>query len=250
MTARKTQRRKKSAAARLRPFWFLIALVAVVGAAGGYWAATWPGFYPRDVVLRGNRVVPGQEIVARAAIVGNQNLWLQNMRAAAARVAEIPYIKDVSIHRSLPATITVRVTERIPFALVRISEQSVLIDRDLRVLQSGGEGEALPVFVGRGKTAPPPGAFLKDPQAARLRDDFELLSRAHVAAATFRYDRFDDLIVSMRTGVTLLLGGDGDLAQKAALVDPILSQVAAQGKKIAEVDLRAPRTPVVVYRQK
>jgi len=48
-------------------------------------------------------------------------------------------------------------------------------------------------------------------------------------------------------GVQLLLGDDEDLARKIALIGPILSQTA--GRRIAAIDLRAPGTPVVVYRR-
>ena len=47
-------------------------------------------------------------------------------------------------------------------------------------------------------------------------------------------------------GVQLLLGDDEDLTRKIALIGPILSQTAK--KKITAIDLRAPATPVVVYR--
>lgn len=248
MNARRTKRRKKTAAARLRPFWFLFALVALLAAGAGYWAATWPGFFPSRITVTGNRTVPSQTIIDRARIEPRANLWLQNMRAAAARIAQIPYVKDARVHRSLPALVRLEVTERIPYAVVRFGGRSVVVDRDLRVLETGEGADALPVFALKGQAVPIPGVFLKDPQAARLRDDDELLAAEHVAAAGLRYDRFGDLIVTMRSGVQLLLGDDTGLAQKAALVGPILSQVAAQGRRIAAVDLRAPKTPVVVYK--
>ena len=52
----------------------------------------------------------------------------------------------------------------------------------------------------------------------------------------------------MRNGLRLLLGSEKDLAQKLALVDPILSQVVGKQRRVAAIDLRAPATPVIVYR--
>ncbi len=83
----------------------------------------------------------------------------------------------------------------------------------------------------------------------RLRDDFEALAQAHVTIASLRYDKFGDLVAVMRGGAQLLLGDDANLSRKAALVGPILSQVATNGRAIAAVDLRAPDTPVVRYKR-
>jgi DNA-binding transcriptional regulator YdaS (Cro superfamily) len=45
-----------------------------------------------------------------------------------------------------------------------------------------------------------------------------------------------------------LLGPQSDLAQKLTLVDAILAQVVHGQRRIAAIDVRAPGTPVVVYR--
>jgi cell division septal protein FtsQ len=243
------RRKKRSPAARLRPFWFLLVLIALAAGFGAYYAATWPGFDPKSVTVSGNRVVPAQEIASRAHISRTQNVWLQSMGAAADRVAAIPYIRTVSIHRGLPASVRVAVTERTPYAKLRYGTQTALVDRDLRVLQMQPGPAALPVFAGTSRAMPAAGTFVKDPDIARLREDYEALSEAHVVVAWLEYDKFGDLVATMRSGVQLLLGDDKMLEQTAPLVGPILSQVAASGRKIAQVDLRAPKTPVVVFKK-
>ena len=52
----------------------------------------------------------------------------------------------------------------------------------------------------------------------------------------------------MRNGIELLLGDDADIVQKSALIAPILSQTAAGPRRVAAIDLRAPKTPVVRYK--
>jgi cell division septal protein FtsQ len=246
--SRKPRRRKPSPIARIRPFWFLLVLVAAIAGAGGYYAATWPGFFPKSIRVSGNRVVTASEIAERAQISGGRNLWLQNMRAAAARVAGIPYIGEVMVHRALPASVRIEVTERVPYAEVRSGANTVTIDDGLRVIQLGLARSGLPIFETTAHEPLIPGTFLKDDTLRRLRDDFEALARAHVAVGLLRYDKYGDLVALTRGGVELMLGDESALAQTAALVDPILSQVAASGRKIAAVDLRTPRTPVVVYK--
>ena len=97
---------------------------------------------------------------------------------------------------------------------------------------------------------PADGAFVKNVAAVQLRNDFDTLVQAHVFVNSLRYDKFGDLIATMHGGVRLLLGDDADLQKKTVLIGPILSQVAATGRRIAAVDLRAPKTPVVVYRER
>ncbi len=242
------KRRKKSAGARLRPFWVLFVVVIAAAAAGAYRAATWPGFYPGRVAVVGNRVVPATEILSRAQIVPHENVWLQNAGSAAERIEAIPYVKTARVHRSLPASVTIAITERRPFAVLEIHSQHVLVDRDLRVLQNADGGSDLPLISVKAKSMPRTGQFVRDAQAERLADDYDALAGGHVAVQSLRYDKFGDLVASTRGGIALLLGDDADLQKKTPLIDPIISQVSASGKKLAAVDLRAPGTPVVVYK--
>lgn len=243
------KRRKKSAGARMRPFWILFVLLALGVGVGLYYAATWPGFYPKRVSVSGNRIVPSTQILARAAIAPHENVWLQNVGAAARRVEAIPYVKSVYVHRALPANVRVSVEERRPFAVVQYRDERVIVDHDLRVLQADDGARTFPVIVAKDAGAPADGAFTTDANLRRLRDDDDALARAHVAVRTLRYDRFGDLVATTPGGIELLLGDDADLSKKTGLIDPIISQVSATGKKLAAVDLRAPKTPVVVYKK-
>jgi len=239
-----TGRRKRSAADRLRPFWILLVLFLAVGILGSYYVITWPGFRVRHIIVFGNHRVTSKEIVKRAAFNTRVNIWLQNMSAAAGRIAAIANIGQVTIERAFPAGVTIVVRERIPFAQIRSGTQSVVSDRDLRVLNGTG-ADGLPQFIVR-IGLPVAGRYIKDERVVRLRNDYEQLAGAHVVAVALRYDRFGDLVATTPRHVQILLGDDEDLARKGPLIGPILSQTA--GKKRAAIDLRAPATPVVVYR--
>lgn len=239
--------RKRSAPSRLRPFWALFIVIAAAAAAGGYYAASWPGFRPTRVIVAGNRNVPAARIVAAAGIRTTENLWLQNMRAASARVAAIPSIGSVHVHRWLPAGVRIDVSERTPFAWVVAPGRTFLVDRSFHVLRNDGRAPAgAPVLIVRGANALH-GTALAGPQLAPLAADYEALRAAHVPVAQLGYDRFGDLYARTRSGVVLLLGADADLSAKTPLIDPILSQTQTRGRSIAQLDLRAPRTPVVRY---
>ena len=139
-------RRQRSAAARLRRFWIVFVLLLCVAFVGGYYAATWPGFRPKHVAVTGNHVVSAHQIAARAGIDRRLNLWLQNMGAAAGRVATIADIGTVTIRRAFPANVSIAVTERAPYARVDFGGASIVIDHALRVLTQPG-APSLPVFM-------------------------------------------------------------------------------------------------------
>ncbi|MEO9170953.1 MAG: FtsQ-type POTRA domain-containing protein, partial [Candidatus Baltobacteraceae bacterium] len=112
------RRRKASPASRLRPFWILAIFIAILSAFAGYFVVTSPVFRPRAISVSSNRIVSRSDIVARAAIAGDRNIWMQNTRAMVSRIETIPYIATAAVHRHLDGTVSIDVTERIPFAVV------------------------------------------------------------------------------------------------------------------------------------
>jgi cell division protein FtsQ len=249
VTARRkgTRRSKSSAAARLRPFWALIAVGALVAAGSIAFCVTWPGFAPKAVTVGGNKVVPRAEILRRAAVSTHLNLWLQNPHTIAARVEAIPYVARAGVHRVPPATIAIWVTERTPFAVLRGGGAEALVDRELRVLGPVAPGTSLPVFDLGSAALPGAGSFDTSKRANALRDDYEALVAVHVIPVALQFDRFGGLVARMSDGIEILLGDDDDLNSKLRLIDPILAQVVHKTRRVAAVDLRAPGTPVLVY---
>jgi cell division protein FtsQ len=243
------RRQKKSPAARLRPFRVLFAFAALLLAGAIAALVTWPGFSPRDVVVSGNRIVPTAEILQRAAIAPHVNMWLQDPRAIASRVESIAYVDTASVRRIPPVTMRIAVTERTPFALLRSGSSAAIVDRSLRVLALAATSDPsdLPVLTANSGVPLVVGSSVTDPAVTNLRDDYLAMVDAHVIPVALRLDRYGGLIAVVRGGVQVLLG-DGDLEKKLPLVDPILAQIASKQRRVAAIDLRAPGTPVLVYR--
>jgi cell division protein FtsQ len=242
-----TRRKKKSAAARLLRFWVLFAFVVALLAVGGYYAATWPKLYPKRIEVAGNRIVSSAEILSRAGVELHRNLWLQNAGAMARRVEAIPYIEHAWIHRRIPADVTIEVSERTPFAIVQCAGSRALVDRELRVLILDPPRARLPALEVACAAMPVRGAFFTDVQARALRDDEGALIAAHIDAVTLSYDKYEELVVTLGSGIRILLGDDNDLQKKIPLIAPILTQLA-HGRRFSAIDLRAPNTPVVIYK--
>jgi cell division protein FtsQ len=243
-----SRRRKRSTARRLRPFWIPLSLVGILAVAAVTFVVLYPGFDPKSVVVTGNRVVPSAEIVHTAGVNMGVNMWLQNGRAIAKRVEAIPYIDVARVHRFPPATVIVSVTERVPYAVVVSDAQSVLVDRHLRVLAPEYDATTLPQFTLPPGVALDPGTFVTRRDLNAMATDYDTMIAAHVVPLQLEYDKLGGLVATVRGGVKILLGDDEDLTKKLPLVDPILAQVVRKERRVSEVDLRAPGTPVVVYR--
>ena len=239
-------RTRKSVGARLRPFSILIVLVIVGLGIGAYYAAQWPGFHPRHVVVRGMNVVSKDEVLQRAALDPQRNIWLQNTGAAAARIASLPYVNTVQIRRRLPADVIISVQERKPFAIVTDGAARVLIDDQAHVLQLDPPQTDLPLLHAKFANASV-GKQLTSSQVLQLTRDCKALLHASVPVTYLNLDGVGNLNAKLSSGVIVEFGDDGDIAHKARIINPVLAQVPQNGRKVRALDLRAPKTPVVVF---
>ena len=99
-------------------------------------AAEFAGLGLQQVTISGHRFTADTDIYAALDLQGARTLLTFDARAARARLEQLPWIARASIERLMPDGIDVHVTERVPFAVWRVGEQSWLIDRDGRKLQT------------------------------------------------------------------------------------------------------------------
>lgn len=241
------RRTKRSAGAAVGRFWILIVAIAIVLVAGAGFAEFWPGFYPKQIVVTGNARIDRATILHAAAIARHRSIWLQSIRSMASRIAALPFVGRATVHRYPPATIAIRISERVPFAIVRRGEDDAMVDDTLRVLQVAPEPGSLPVFMLSGHAAFVAGTFLRAGDAVALRTVYASLQAAELTPKLLAFDRYGQVEATTRNGMRLLLGEPNDLESKVRLCSAILLQTAALRRKPAIVDVRAPSTPVVTY---
>ncbi len=242
----KQRRRKRSAVARVRPFWMPIAILAMLVLVALGVAATWPGFEPKKITVTGNHRVARNEILAHAAIPAHVTIWLQNTGAISRRIETIPYIGKAAVWRSLPAAIRIAVVERVPFAIVRSGDEAAVVDHALRVLELTGN-DRLPVMTIAPGADLLPGGYVKARDALELRGAYDAIATTHIVPVELAFDRFGGLVVTIRGGLKLLLGNPRDLDRKLSLAEAILAQVVTRQRRVDAIDLRAPAAPVLVY---
>ncbi|MGD0969361.1 MAG: FtsQ-type POTRA domain-containing protein [Candidatus Aquilonibacter sp.] len=231
------RRRRASPARRLRPFWFLIAMLVALAAIGGYLFSLSHTFYPHTIDVSGNRIVSKDAILDAAQIELNRNIWLQNTGAMRQRIEAIPYIDTAAVHRHFPGAISIDVTERAPFAVIGTGSTRDVVDRTLRVLRPAGPQDAmLPLLVASAGQ-----------NTQTLCATEEAAQSAGLQATVLRFDTYGDVEMTLRGGIRVLFGDPSTVAQKVALIHPILEKVEQGKRKVVAIDLRALSTPVVVY---
>lgn len=245
----KRRRSRPSLLVRLRAFWIFIAVLLACAGYAGFRIATWPGFLPSGVWVAGAVHVSQDEVRKQAAIPEDRNIWLIDKHAAESRVDALPWVRTAQIHRALPASVRIIVTERVPAACVQSATMRYLVDATAHVIETTCNAARDSVEIGwPSLPAQRAGATLDAAALARFLDDINTLRVAHLDPTYVDRDRYGGLEARLRGGLALRFGDDRDLAQKAGLVDPILQAYGRRTRDVAAIDLRAPATPVVEER--
>jgi hypothetical protein len=238
------RRAKVSLATRIRTYWIVAVVPLALIAFGLYELERWSGFRASHVGVSGERIVAKADVLARAAVDPHANVWTLDIASIERRVEAIPYVDVAVIHRALPATFDIAITERTPNGCVRADDgEYVTVDAARRVLVRG-------CLAGRIMYAPggidplAPGTFLHSSTLAALQDDVRALHGT--TYATVRHDSLGGVIAERRDGVAVLFGTERDLAEKERIADAVLAKVGAS--HLRSVDVRAEATPVIVKR--
>lgn len=131
----------------------LLAIVTGVLLFAGYRAAASASFFEaRSIDISGTSRVSADEIktVVRRAVAGT-GVWRADLTAISAELEKQPWVRTAVVSRVLPDGLRVRVTERVPRAIVRTgSGQLVWVDEDGVMLSRTQPTDEMPPFFIRG----------------------------------------------------------------------------------------------------
>ncbi len=89
-----------------------------------------------DIKVVGNERYSEEQIVYSSGIEVGQNLYAINKKSAKGLImSDYPYINEVVIRRTLPSTLTFRITEEIPIYYTEICGEYFVLSSTLRVLE-------------------------------------------------------------------------------------------------------------------
>lgn len=190
----------------------VVAIVAVVLVAiailayGAYDVLTSRWFTVRQIVVHGtSRLAPG-DVEALVGDLRHDNILLANLDRYRQQVLDSPWIASATLHRQLPATVVVNVTERVPMILAHLNDRLYLVDGTGAIIDETGPQYRdldLPVVDGLGTPGQTPGSSV-DAWKVSLVDRF---LTALGAAPTLRA-RVSQIDMSDPHDITVLLEGD------------------------------------------
>jgi len=85
-------------------------------------------FNVTEIQIQGAHAVQPQEVLRLAEVARGQNLLLLDQEALKRKVSLHPLVRTVQLQRKLPHTLIVRITERVPSALVLVSKGVIEVD--------------------------------------------------------------------------------------------------------------------------
>lgn len=233
--------------ARLRRTLTVLAFLAVLGV--GYAIERSPLVALSEIQVTGaERLDPDAVIAAADLELGTSTLRL-DLGAAEERVRALPAVRSVDASRVDPLTVRLTVEERVPVLAVSAGGQRVIVDGDGVVVAEGAEDGLVPVLLPVGRDLPAPGedvAALPVLAAAhRVHAGLPSELRQRVARIEAHGPDDVDLRLRMPAGEPVLvhLGRPDRLDEKARALAAVLADV--RDVPVAEIDVRAPATPVV-----
>lgn len=109
------------------------------------------GFAIEDVKVSGNRETSEIDILERLGLDGTTSLVALDVNDARRKLAELPWVEDVSVRKVYPGTIEITLKEREAFGIWQHGSDLALIEKNGSVIAPLRDNKfsALPLFVGR-----------------------------------------------------------------------------------------------------
>ncbi|GAC1546222.1 MAG: hypothetical protein NVS3B16_16610 [Vulcanimicrobiaceae bacterium] len=245
---RPKRRSRPSLGVRLRRFWVVGVIVVGLALWGGFALATSPAFRLHELTVTGLSHATRDDVLARASIDRNANVWLLDGAAIARRIEASPYVLTARVHRRPLGNVWIDVVERTADGCVRSRGGAALtVDRDDRVLERGCSDAVALAYELRAATDVAAGRFVRDPELPALQRDGRALAAMGDRFRALRHDAYGQLEADLQDGIRIRFGDDRDLERKQRLIGPILAQLGPRATGVRAVDLRAPATPVVEF---
>ncbi|HEY0105267.1 MAG TPA: FtsQ-type POTRA domain-containing protein, partial [Rhizomicrobium sp.] len=111
------------------------------------------GFSISRVHLTGNGRTPAESIVAALGFKPGQPIFGADIRTARLRLEQLPWVADADVRRRYPDDVSVRIVEKLPFALWQADDGKLwVVERDGGLITTDGieQFRGLPLLAGDG----------------------------------------------------------------------------------------------------
>ncbi len=227
-------------------FFILLVLVA------GYILLQSPIFEVRRVNVQGNNLLDEGNIKSVADINAGINIFKLDLGEIKSRLIMIPMIKEAQISRSLPATVVIRITERIPAGILPAQDCFIKVDEEGVNLMTACAGTpGLPVITGVDTDIPPPGQVIQSEGLKNALavigclpvDTVANLSEVHIGGE-------DQIVLYTIEGIQCKFGQATEIQGKCAILSRLMQELRKQNARVDYIDLSCADQPVVYYQKR
>ncbi|MCB5280634.1 FtsQ-type POTRA domain-containing protein [Arthrobacter sp. ES1] len=225
---------------RLRILLATIGILAVLTAGILAIAVYSPVLAVRTVTVEGTKLLTADQIRTALAPLEGKPLPQISDGDVTALLQPLVQVKSVSTQARPPSTLQVRVTERVPVALVKQGEVHQLVDEDGVKLSDTADPAAIPLPVIDGGNGTLPKDLFQAITGVLGALPADVLGRLSSASAK----SVDAVELKLVDGQTIVWGNAGEKELKARVLEALLKAPADPKNPVRVYDVSAPRHPV------
>ena len=200
----------------------------------------WLGVFGlRQISVSGNRRVSAEAIGRTAGLDRDQSLLTVSLSAVSTRVATLPWIKQVSVTRKLPHTLSIRVVERAPVAWIRLPDDSGCLtigEGGVLVASNCDSRDATFQLLGAALSGDALGSRLVDERVADLIDVLHAAPPPSVNIERIDVSDPSSIVLDEASGLRILLGSIDLFARRVEALAAMSRSIDVG--KYALIDLR------------
>lgn len=147
---KKISKKERKRQKRIKRVKFILKLVIIIGiiAGGTTFALVSPIFNIKDIIVTDNNKVPNDTIISLSTLQLEQNIFKFYNKNIEDKIKENPYIEKVTIHRKLPSTVEIKVTERVAQYAVDYMGKYAYINTQGYILELAENNQDMPIIQG------------------------------------------------------------------------------------------------------
>jgi cell division protein FtsQ len=197
-------------------------------------------FCIKKIEFDGNEKVPDVLLLKTSGLRYKSNIFAPSIYDVKRKLENVAWIKSAIVQRKLPDTIYIRVSERIPIAILQSKYKLYLIDSDGKILENDGIGNFsnLPIVIGKG-------AEKEADKFFHCLNQFPKIRRQLVFALMIGKRRWN---IKINRGITIKLPERG-IMQALGILEEISDGNGFFNDDISVIDLRM-LDRVVITKQK
>jgi cell division protein FtsQ len=197
-----------------------------------------PIFDLQNVSIVGNRHTAGSDIVRASSLRRGSALLSLPLRAAAARIAALPWVKTAELVREFPHGVRIEVAERVPAARRASADgKCLLIGEGGIVVSDKCEGWNETILLSGGSVSgTTPGAHVLEPALVRLLDGLLRVTLTGMTVRKLDVSNVASIVLVDDSGTRVLLGALDVAASRIRPLEALCRAVKAGNYE--QIDLR------------